>query len=68
MSAANDTDWRLASVTPDAGAGERLRELAPGTTEAEARRQALLLRGRSRLTPGAPGARPSRSVLLFSDE
>jgi len=69
MSAANDTDWRLAAVpASDVRGGERIRALSPETSEAEASRQELLLVGRARLTPRAAVSRPSRALSIFSDE
>jgi hypothetical protein len=68
MSAANDTDWGLAAeAVPVGGFIGEPSEIAEAP-EREDRRQALLARGRARLTPGAPVSAPSTSLRLFSDE
>jgi hypothetical protein len=61
MSAANDADWGLAAETVPAGSS------AEASESEDAQRQALLARGRARLTPGAPVSPPS-AMRLFSDE
>jgi hypothetical protein len=69
MSAAGNTDWHLAGEpAPDcAASADRIHEVLPELSEREARRQAVLLRARCYLTPGAP-ASPSGPRLLSSDE
>jgi hypothetical protein len=64
MSAANNTDWRLAGDAPRG-------DVAGGSddgSDREARRQALLFEARSRLAPAGPVSRPTSSLRMFSDE
>lgn len=66
MSAANNTDWRLAAdFAPDGRVGV---SEGADTSEKETQRQALLARGRARLTPGGAIATPSPSLRLFSGD
>jgi hypothetical protein len=72
MSVANGSGWRLGgepSPYEIAARVDRLHEVPPELTEQEARRQALLLEGRARLTPGAPVPAPSGGTWrLFAEE
>jgi hypothetical protein len=69
MSVANNTDWHLRGTPGPSEAGaDRAREVVPELSEREARRQAVLLRARSQLTPGAPPRAPTAAPRLLSEE
>jgi hypothetical protein len=69
MSVANNTDWHLRGAPgPDEAGADSVRELVPELSEREARRQAVLLRARSQLTPGAPSPTPTAAPRLLSEE
>jgi hypothetical protein len=72
MSVASGTDWRLAGQRGPqdvAASADRLHKVLPELSEREARRQALILEGRARLTPAAPLPAPSPADLrLFGSE
>jgi hypothetical protein len=65
MSVAADTDWHLGDTNPPPSAhavARRLQEVLPDLPPDEARRQALLQAGRSRLTPTPPLPVPDRGT------